>query len=185
MQKRDVLRKDGATASVTSIEDARRQRQLDELTGAHGAYLRGLAGKLCRAQLDPDDLVQDVLEKTLRHPIPDGANERRWLAKVMHNLFIDKLRRRQTLREEPLEAVPAATIMDDRPWWLSISDEDVRAAVARLPEEQRVTFELFAFDKKTYDEIAAQLQIAKATVGTRILRARQKLRDLLAEGRDG
>src|SRR5687767_4593031 len=110
MPKRDLLREDGPPASVSSIEDARRQRQLEALTRTHGAYLRGLAGKLCRSQLDPDDLVQDVLEKTLRFPIPDGANEKRWLAKVMHNLFIDKLRRAQARREElaPVESIDTA-----------------------------------------------------------------------------
>jgi RNA polymerase sigma-70 factor (ECF subfamily) len=42
-----------------------------------------------------------------------------------------------------------------------------------------MTFELFAFEGRSYDDIAAALGIAKATVGTRILRARQKLRELL------
>ena len=185
MSKRDLLREEGAPASVTSIEDARTQRQLEQLTRAHGAYLRGLAGKLCRSQLDPDDLVQDVLEKTLRFPVPDGANERRWLAKVMHNLFIDKLRRKRTRREEPLEALDPPSTVEERLWWETITEEQIREALTRLPEEQRVTFELFAFERRSYDEIASQLKIAKATVGTRILRARQKLRELLTEGRDG
>ena len=54
------------------------------------------------------------------------------------------------------------------------------------PEEQRITFELFAFHGKSYDEIAAKLKIAKNTVGTRIMRARSKLRELFtAERGDG
>lgn len=151
----------------------------------HGEYLQGLARRLCRANLDPDDLLQDVFEKTVRSPtsIPDGANERAWLSRVMHNLFIDKLRRKHARREEPMVGEVATSIDDDGPWWERLTAEEVRAQMARLPEEQRVTFELFAFDGKSYDEIAAALNIAKGTVGSRILRARTRLKELLTEER--
>lgn len=183
-----LVREDAAPASVEKIEDARAKRRSDELMRHHGEYLRGLARRLCRSQFDPDDLVQDLLEKTVRSPeaIPPDANERAWLSRVMHNLFIDRVRRAHTRREEPMAAEPVATAPDDRPWWDSLTREHVTAQLARLPAEQRETFELFAFENLSYDEIAARLQIAKATVGTRILRARAKLRDLLTEAhRDG
>jgi RNA polymerase sigma-70 factor, ECF subfamily len=183
MTKRDVLREDAPVASVSPLEDARRRRQLEHLTRNHGSYLRGLARRLCRSQLDPDDLVQDVFEKTLRTPIPDGANERAWLARVMQNLFIDKLRRRDARREE-LTADPIEVPREgERAWWETLTEDEVRAACRQLPDEQRAAFELFAFDGRSYDEIAAAQKIAKATVGTRILRARQKIRDLLSRGR--
>lgn len=148
---------------------------------AHGEYLRGLARRLCRRHFDPDDLVQDLLEKTVRSPdaLPNGANERAWLSRVMHNLFIDRVRRAQTRREEPITVDPAAAVAEDPPWWDSLTGGQVRAQLVHLPDEQRETFELFAFENLSYDEIAARLNIAKATVGTRILRARTKLRDLL------
>ncbi len=165
------------------MADARARRHLDELTRAHGHYLRSLAARLCRSQLDPDDLVQDVLEKTLRHPVPDGANARAWLARVLHNLFIDKLRRlharREDLSDDPIEAPRA----DDPAWWEQLDEAAVRAQLAFLPDDQRATFEMFALQGRSYDEIAATLGIAKATVGTRILRARQRLRALLTKER--
>lgn len=184
MSQRPLLREDPALASVSSLNEARNRKQLDHLTREHGAYLRGLARKLCRSQLDPEDLVQDVLEKTLRSPIPPGANDRAWLARVMHNLFIDKIRRRQARREDLTDSVEeVGAPADDRLWWETITEDEVRAQVARLPEEQRATFELFAFAGASYDEIAARLKIAKATVGTRILRARQKIREQLTKER--
>lgn len=184
MTKRTLLREDEAEPSVTSLEDARRRRHLEQLNQSHGGYLLGLARKLCRSQLDPDDLVQDVLEKTLRSPIPDGANERAWLTRVMQNLFIDKIRRAKARRED-LTAEPLAAPMpaDDHAWWEAITVEQIQQQLVRLPAEQRQTFELFALEGKSYDEIAATLGIAKATVGTRILRARQKIRDLLIKER--
>lgn len=142
--------------------------------------LMQMARRLCRTRLDPDDLVQDVLERTLRSPVPSGANVRAWISRVMRNLFIDKLRRDRSLREEPVGEV-AATTTDPGAWWADLTACDVRAALARLPDEQRITFEMFAFDGKSYDEIAEVLHIAKATVGTRIMRTRIRLRVLLEE----
>jgi RNA polymerase sigma-70 factor, ECF subfamily len=157
----------------------------EALRQEHGEYLHGLARRLCRTNLDPDDLLQDVFEKTVRSPaaIPDGANERAWLSRVMHNLFIDKLRRKHARREEPMASDVAAGAEEDGPWWERLTADEVRAQMAKLPEDQRATFELFAFEGKTYDEIAAALNIAKGTVGSRILRARTRLKELLTKER--
>ena len=90
---------DAPGASVLSLEDARRQRQsrdqLDSLFREHGEFLRRLAGRLCRGSFDPDDLVQDVLERTVQNfdRLPPGVDHRAWMTRVMRNLFIDQLRR--------------------------------------------------------------------------------------------
>jgi RNA polymerase sigma-70 factor (ECF subfamily) len=178
-----VLREEVVDPSVTSLDEVRHRKQVEALTRAHGEYLRGLARRLCRSQLDPDDLVQDVLEKAIRNPIPDAVNERAWLSRVMQNQFIDMLRRASTRREDVLDDEAAAAPVEHEVWWLALTADDIRAQVAKLPDEQRATFELFAFEQRSYDEIAAELKIAKATVGTRILRARQKIRELLSKER--
>lgn len=162
------------------MEDARHRRRVEQLNLRHDVYLRGLARKLCRAHIDPDDLIQDLLEKLMRtQPLPEVENERAWLARILHNLFIDKLRRHQARREDLGEDEPAAPVTDQVAWWEALGEDAVRAAANQLSPEQRTTFELFAFEGKSYDQIAAQLRIAKATVGTRILRARLRLRELL------
>ena len=184
MPKRDLVREEAIAPSVLSLDAARRTRELETLTREHGAFLRGLARKLCRSQIDPDDLVQDVLEKVLRSPPPADANLRSWTARVMQNLFIDKLRRKHARPEHAMDAVLEAPPLEGRVWWEALSESDIRAKLAEVPQEQRTTFELFAFHGKTYDEIAAEQGIAKATVGTRILRTRQKLRDLFTRERD-
>lgn len=155
-----------------------------DLLRRHAAFLEALARRKCRNQLDPDDLVQDVFEKVMRtvHPIPDGVNEQAWLSRVLHNLLIDKLRRRAARPEQAIyEPVLAPT--EERTWWHALTEEEVRATVARLPRKQRVAFELFAFENRSYEQIAEALGVPKATVGTRILRARRKLREILTRER--
>jgi RNA polymerase sigma-70 factor, ECF subfamily len=179
MSKRDVLREELPESSVS----AGKSSAFEDLSRAHGDYLRGLARRLCRTQYDPDDLVQDTFLRTLKSPIPAGANERAWLSRVMHNLFIDAIRRRGARKEDVLVDVAAPVVDTDDAWWQSLTAADVRSVVERLPEDQRTAFTMFAFDGKSYTEIAAAQGIAKATVGTRILRARQRIRELLLEER--
>lgn len=173
----------GLARDEASIDEPR--RRIGELMRAHGAYLHGLARRLCRHQLDAEDLVQDVLVKLVQspHAIPDGANERAWLSRVVHNQFIDRVRRRAVRAEASIADEPPAVPPEEHAWWEGLTADDVRAQLVHLPAALRQTFELFAFEHRSYDDIAAQLAIAKATVGTRILRARTRLRELLAHER--
>ena len=163
------------------MAEAPPRTSVEELARLHHSHLAALAKRLCQSQLDPDDLLQDLYEKLMRHddhPRPD--NERAWLSRILHNLFIDKLRRRNAKREDPLDEPPEPP-PDDEVWWQRLTPGNVQDQLARLPEDQRVTFQMFAFERRSYDEIAAALRIAKDTVGSRIYRARQQLRKLLTE----
>lgn len=169
------------SAGAVSPDAARIRHRAEDLIRQYDEYLCGLARRLCRGRLDPDDLVHDLIEKMLRSPdaIPEGANEPAWMARALRNLFIDKLRRLSGRHEVRLASTAVTAPADDRAWWEAITPQEVHDQLARIPGEQRTTFELFAFEGMSYDAIAAQLGIAKATVGTRILRTRLRLRDLL------
>ncbi len=154
-----------------------------EVVGAHVPALRALAMRLCRSAADADDLVQDALERAFRHfdGLAADSNLRSWLLSVLHHRFIDLCRRRaRQPGMAPLgehdAAVPAA---DDPPIWASITEDNLRAAVAKLPAELRVVYELRIHGNRSHQEIARLLGIATMTVGTRLLRARRRLRDLL------
>ena len=61
---------------------------------------------------------------------------------------------------------------------------DVWAALAKLSTELRAVVVLFYLDDLKTEQIASILDIPHATVRTRLMRARVKLRGLLAEDRD-
>jgi RNA polymerase sigma-70 factor, ECF subfamily len=154
----------------------------------HHEFLRGLARKLCRGHFDPDDLVQDVLLKTVAsfERLPPDVNHAAWMARVMKNLFIDRVRARASapspvdVEDVPLSAPPP----EERTWWQELSAGDVRTAAQELPAELREAFERYAFQRQSYKEIAAALGVPVATVGTRVLRARRRLRALLGGAAD-
>ena len=169
--------------AIASLDEARRRRALEALAREHHGFLMSFARKLCGQIDEPADLVQDVLEKAVRTPerIPaDGT--RNWLVRVMRNTFIDRLRHHgATPRHDAIDDTQvAAPIVEAPAWWTALDADDIRARVGELPDDQRAVFELFAFGHLSYQEIATRLGIPKATVGTRILRARRRLRELFA-----
>jgi RNA polymerase sigma-70 factor (ECF subfamily) len=153
----------------------------------HGPFLNGTARRLCGNASDAQDLVQDALERALA-AVQSGnqpQNVRGWLTSIVYNLYIDGYRGRQRGPRvhslEPNADVPEPVRATD-PAWMSITPEQLHAAVAQLEPEFREVYELHAFEGRSYIEIAERLGIPKATVGTRLLRARQRLRAQLVEG---
>lgn len=188
MSKPDAAVKVRSESVATSFEAAQLRRRVQALFREHEEFLRRLAARLCRSTFDPEDLVQDVLERTMLHfhTLASDSDHRAWMARVMRNLFIDRVRRRAA-------SPPPAALDDDAPspaaheraWWESLDADDIRARLPELPGELRTAFELFAFEGCSYEEIAKRLEIPRVTVGTRILRARRRLKQLFLEGRGG
>jgi RNA polymerase sigma-70 factor (ECF subfamily) len=148
----------------------------------HCELVRNLARRLCRGHLDHEDLAQEAIERWLRTlpSLPPATNHAAWLTRVLKNLFIDRLRRRVTCPERTMDCAQLVEIdREARPWWLELGAADVDQELARLPSDQRMTFWLFAFEGRSYDEISRRQGIPRSTVGTRILRARVRLRQLL------
>lgn len=151
------------------------------LVKEHLPALRARAAQLCRRRGDADDLVQDAVERALRtrSQVKDPARIRGWLLAILVNTFLDRLRRRRGRDEVPLDTELAAPVVDAPTPWESLSVDDVREAVAELPDDVRETYYRFALCGEDYVKISADLKVPKATVGTRILRARKRLRELL------
>lgn len=143
-----------------------------------------LARRLCRNSADADDLVQDTFERALRAEgrYAERGQRRGWLATILLNRFRDG--KRTTSRH----AVPSAAIeyfaapeADEAQAWQLVSDADLAAALDQLDPAFRRVYELAARGL-SYAEIAAELGISVNTVGTRLLRARLRLRDMLLSG---
>lgn len=171
----------------TGTLDAAQRRQLDGIFRSNERFLRSLAQRLCRSSFEPGDLVQDTLERCTRRgrALLSVACPRAWMARVMRNLFIDRVRR--------CHGCPAVVPFDDqaplptaerRAWWEDLDAADVRAGLHEVASQHRRAFELFAFKGCSYSEIASHLGITPATVGTRILRARRQLKQIIAARHD-
>lgn len=159
------------------------RRAFDREVAEHLPAMRARAVQLCRGRRDHEDLVQDALVRAFRAQASQREPERvrGWLLTILTNTFLDALRREKvrpgTVELDEERAAPQ--IQEEPAPWASISMEDVREAVSELPDDVRDTYRMFALEERDYSAIAAALDIPKATVGTRILRARKRLRELL------
>lgn len=149
--------------------------------------LRRLARRLCDNTDDVHDLLQDTLERAVAQGIPaEIRSPRSWLKRVMFHLFID--RRRAASRYPDLEA------LDDRhhritgdepsagePAWATITLDDVVRALDDIEPPYRDVYRLHTFEDLSYQQIAGQLSIGSITVGTRLSRARRRLRAVLVQ----
>ena len=140
-------------------------------------YARALTGERTAA----DDLVQDTLERAwvkLRLWRP-GSDLRAWLFTVMHNVYVNQVRARAS--QPPMAHDEEALNVPDRARqtdMLEVRDLDI--VLKKLPEEQRAVLLLVALEQLTYEETARVLGIPIGTVMSRLSRARERLRLLMA-----
>ena len=155
----------------------------DEMASRYEPVLYASAMRLLRSRSDALDLVQDTYERALRGKasFTPGTNLRHWLMTIMYNLFLDRCRRQG--REPRALCLDEHEIASPEPYapepWESITQEQISAALAGLEHPFREVYELRLIDNCSYDEIADRLTIPRSTVGTRLMRARHKLRQTL------
>jgi RNA polymerase sigma-70 factor (ECF subfamily) len=143
--------------------------------------LRQYAMALCGNRELADDLVQDAIERALSRAPSSLEPERlgAWLRSVVHNLFVDELRRRRRsgvgvdldTMENDLALSTAPT---DR-----LASSDVGKAMASLSIEHRQILLLAGVEELSYGEIAEELSVPLGTVMSRLARARAALRAAL------
>ncbi len=169
-----------------SLPDRDSARRLDALVREHQSALQAFALKLCGHASDAHDLCQDTFERALKSEARGEArsNDRAWLFTVLHHLFVDRYRRRmREPRMADIEEVevpaPAAADAEPPPAWTNVTAAEVAAALKQLDPEFAEVYRLHELDGLGYAEIAAKLGAPVSTIGTRIMRARRKLRAIL------
>ena len=151
------------------------------LVRAHDPRLRRLAGRLVRDHARVDDVLQEAYVRAFRAigSFRADADLGTWLHRITYNCCIDELRR---ARRQPLHLAepPERAAAGSGPGRQVTVQETVRAALATLPEEQRVAVLLVDGNELDYDAAAEVLGIPRGTVTSRVSRARQVLRARLA-----
>jgi len=180
LRPEDLLARSAARARSPSV--------LSEMAREHEPALRAFALRLSKDDQDARDLVQDTMERALRRidSFTPGTHPRAWLFSILHNAFVDRCRRRTNEPRGPCadEIELAADEPREPPRWTSIEPEQVAAAIAQLEPEFRAVYELHV-EGLAYQDIGRRLGLQINTVGTRLARARKKLRALLDPGAEG
>jgi RNA polymerase sigma-70 factor (ECF subfamily) len=170
----------GATAKAV-IDDRFTRLVLDYQRRIH-RFIFGMVGSDHLAE----DLTQDVFLLAYRalSRLPDDANESAWLFTIARNRTLQDLRRRKILRWMPL-ARPQDDEDDihpssEKPLADVVADRDrLRRASAQVPPRDLACL-LLSIDGHSYQEVAAIMSLTTSAVRARIFRARERLRELLA-----
>lgn len=147
----------------------------------HGFFLRSFGAR---------DVADDLLQTTFlklhraRDTFRPGAKVRPWVFGIAARVRADELRRRyrlpRTVTDEALEDL-RFSVAPPKPEASEIATR-VQAAIAELPEGQRVVVLLHRFEGMTFGEIGEALGTAEGAVRIRAFRAyatlRRKLEDL-------
>lgn len=161
-----------------------RPSPFDDVRGQLGALLprlRRFARVIARNVHDADDLVQVAVEKALTRADQWRPESRldSWMFGIMKNAWIDEIRARRR-RGKVHAPEEAGQNVGDR----SAEDRDtalsVQAAMARLPEEQRLAVALVLIEGLSYKEAAEALGIPIGTLTSRLARGREALQAMLA-----
>jgi RNA polymerase sigma-70 factor (ECF subfamily) len=149
----------------------------------HHADLYRMAMWLLRNRDQAEDLVQETFVAALRsfHRFERGTNCRAWLIKIMYYTLSKRRRAEGRLHiVSDTEDQIAETVAFVPPTPQSINEEEVLAALERLPQQFQEVVILSDVEDMSYKEIAGALSIPTGTVMSRLHRGRRLLRAELA-----
>ena len=151
----------------------------------HLASLRRYARSLLGTRADADDLVQDCLERAISKAdrFQPGTNLRAWLFRIMHNLYIDKVRSQESRIERCAIEDVERVLSYPADQHITVEVRNVLEAVDELPPDQRSVLMMVALEGMKYVEVAEILGVPLGTVMSRLTRAREAVRAKLGEGR--
>jgi len=162
----------------------------EQLVERHQRLVVGTVGRMLGNTSDAEDIAQQVFVrvwKSAKRYVP-RAKFTTWLLKITRNLVFNELRRRSRHPQVPLQAESQE---EERP----IRDENaiapdasmleqelqkaIDAAIANLPETQRLAVILRRYEELSYEEIAETLDQSVSAVKSLLFRARTELRTSL------
>lgn len=185
-----------ALQAAGRIDDAR-ERYAD-IIARHQRRASRIAFHYLRDAADADEAVQDAFLKaylhigTFREELPFDV----WFTRILVNGCLDRLKARRRRERwlappvvdpdgrerDPAEYLPSS---GPTPEALALAGERQRqlgAALAQLPERQRMVFVLSHFEGRTSREVSQMTGLNESTVRVHLFRAVRRLRTLLTGG---
>ena len=153
---------------------------LERLYDEHAQAIFAFVLDLLRHEADTRDVLQELFIKVARDTrLLEGVKDHRgFLLRLAHNQAIDLIRRRAA-RDRNYEQLAS----DNAALFAAMDDPDQKAlagslaeALGQLPPEQRAVVHLKLWERLTFEQIAATLDISPNTAASRYRYAIDKLR---------
>jgi RNA polymerase sigma-70 factor (ECF subfamily) len=165
-------------------------RAFEQLVERHQRLVVGTVGRMLGSGSDAEDIAQQVFVRVWKNAkrYEPRAKFTTWLLKITRNLVFNELRRRSRHPQVPLQSESEEEerpLKDDQAVAPDASllerelQEAVDAAIANLPETQRMAVILRRYDELSYEDIAETLDQSVSAVKSLLFRARTELRENL------
>jgi RNA polymerase sigma-70 factor (ECF subfamily) len=162
----------------------------EELVERHQTLVAGTVGRMLGNNADVEDVAQQVFVRVWKSAkrYEPRAKFTTWLLKITRNLVFNELRRRKRHALSPLQSEPDGEEMqlkDERGQTPDASllegelQGAIEAAIAALPETQRMAVVLRRYEELSYEQIADVLDQSVPAVKSLLFRARTELRERL------
>jgi len=163
---------------------------LERIVREHSRLVYRIAYAVLRSHPDAEDSTQETFMRVLRYSskLPEVEDPKTWLARIAWRVAVDRSKKRRWAREIPLDdpVKPVAEVASSE----IRADEAVQATqlrvaveklIAALPAKLREPLILSTVEEISPREVAATLGINEAAVRSRVFRARQILKEKLAQ----
>ena len=181
---------DAEDIRLMSLAGAGDMVAFEQLVERHQRLVIGTVGRMLGTNSDAEDIAQQVFVRVWKNAnrYEPRAKFTTWLLKITRNLVFNELRRRSRHPAVPLQSEAdeeERPLKDEH----AISPDDslleqelrdaVDAAIAQLPETQRMAVILRRYEELSYEEIAETLDQSVSAVKSLLFRARTELRENL------
>jgi RNA polymerase sigma-70 factor, ECF subfamily len=188
----DPAREVDGTLLRTELTDAQRRDLFEQQVMPEVDRLYGAAMRYTHDPTEAQDVVQETVAKAFQsfHQFQQGTNLRAWLYRILHTTYISMYRKKQRRPQEALqESIDDFSFYDEARTGDSaeyevletITDEQVKEALADLPEAFRMAVYLADVEGFAYKEIAEIMDTPIGTVMSRLHRGRKALQKALRD----
>ena len=160
-------------------------RSYDYLVSKYMKRVVSIAWGIVRNAHDAEDLAQEAFVKAFQtiSRFKTGEPFGPWIYRIVTNLALDVVKRRQRFRHEELSDAQPADRRDraDLPAVTGELGRRIDEAIESLPEMQRIVARLYLVEQFDHAEIAAMTGLSEGTIRSHLSLARGKLKTRLAD----
>ena len=177
-------------ATLVRSPDCSQDAALESLVREHSRLVYRIAYAVLRSHHDAEDSAQETFLRVLRysHKLAGVQNHKTWLARIAWRVAVDRSQQRGRKREiaiddpeKPTQEMASSEVTAHEAMQASLVGKLLERLIAALPEKLRQPLILSTVEEMSPREVAAALEINEAAVRSRVFRARQILREKLAE----
>ena len=195
IEGRRVVAGEAILSGVATVERSRASQSNDEeleaLVRQHSRLVYRVAYAVLRRHHDAEDATQETFLRVLRYgeKLTSVEDPKAWLARIAWRVAVDRAKQHGHKREiapfedprQPIvEAASSQTPADEAAHGSQVGAA-LERLIAALPEKLRQPLILSTIEEMSPRQVAATLGMNEAAVRSRVFRARQILREKLAQ----